>query len=71
MYAVTWSAGAPFVLWDLFDCGQTEDVLGFYKVIAILQLLMHWAQTEFRAWIHGIVPLTPEERESLAPVEGI
>lgn len=30
--------------------GSTESSLGIIKIITVLQDLMHWAETELRAW---------------------
>lgn len=81
MYVLSWTKDVDYVsmprydakihtepqqiLWDVFDFGETDTPLGLYKVLAVLQLLMHWAENDFRPWLHRIIPLTPDERADL------
>ena len=48
--------------------GHSSDALGTYQIIAALQRLMSWAETEYRVWFEAnMVPLTPMQEQALEP----
>ena len=54
------------VLWDCGALGTMDTVRGIYQIIHALQLLMRWAQLEYRPWFERTAaPLLPEERAHL------
>ncbi|KZL81264.1 hypothetical protein CI238_12580, partial [Colletotrichum incanum] len=56
MVAVTRTADGTTRIWNKIPLGSTETIEGIYQVIAILQLLAHWAETEYWPWFrHNVL----------------
>ncbi|KAL9103338.1 MAG: hypothetical protein Q9163_001604 [Psora crenata] len=45
------------VIWQKIDIGNTRNCFDIHKVIAVLQLLMQWAETTWRPWFHSLLDL--------------
>ena len=39
-----------------------ESAVGIYEIIAIVQLLIHWAETSLRPLVHSVAPLLEDQR---------
>ena len=53
-------------LWRYRNDMTTNTKIGVYQVVAALQLVLDWAQTQFRPWFEtNALPLTPEQRQIL------
>ena len=45
------------VIWRKIDIGNTRNCFDFYKLIAVLHLLMQWAETIWRPWFRSLLDL--------------
>ncbi|KAF2099064.1 hypothetical protein NA57DRAFT_76300 [Rhizodiscina lignyota] len=43
----------PYKMWECGDFGSTDTIHGTYQVVAVLHLLMHWAQNSYRPWFES------------------
>lgn len=45
------------VIWQKIDIGNTRNCFDTYKIIAVLHLLMQWAETTWRPWFCSVLDL--------------
>ncbi|GKT67346.1 LOW QUALITY PROTEIN: hypothetical protein ColTof4_14050 [Colletotrichum tofieldiae] len=55
LVAVARTADGTTRIWNKIPLGSTETTEGIYQVIAILQLLTYWAETEYWPWFRKSV----------------
>ena len=58
-------------IWRYRNDITTNSKVGVYQVIAASQLILDWAQTQYRPWFGAnAIPLTPEQRHDLGFIAG-
>jgi len=45
------------VIWQKIDIGNTRNCFDIYKIIAVLHLVMQWAETTWRPWFYSLLNL--------------
>lgn len=56
-------------IWEICALGDSSTILGIYRIVAALRLLLDWAETAFRPWFEQYaLPLTAQERSLLLPL---
>ena len=45
------------VIWQKIDIGNTRNCFDTYKTIAVLHLVMQWAETTWRPWFHSLLDI--------------
>lgn len=45
------------VIWQKLDVGNTRNCFDIHKVIAVLHLVMQWAETTWRPWFYSLLDL--------------
>ncbi|KAK5108704.1 hypothetical protein LTR85_004262 [Meristemomyces frigidus] len=49
-FVATQDAQGDTVVWEHGSFGMADTRLGVYQIVAVLQYLIYWAQTEYRVW---------------------
>ena len=45
------------VIWQKIDVGNTRNCFDTYKIIAVLHLVVQWAEKTWRPWFHSLLDL--------------
>ncbi|SLM39299.1 hypothetical protein LPUS_09819 [Lasallia pustulata] len=45
------------VIWQKIDIGNTRNCFDIYKIIAVLHLVVQWAETTWRPWFYSLLDL--------------
>ena len=49
--------GGKTVIWQKIDIGNTRNCFDVHKIIAVLHLMMQWAEMTWRPWFYSVLDL--------------